>query len=160
MRPSSSCSSRLAVALIGNKVMAPRHAKVQASLTQSNNYLTGKLRNSDTIEAFGMLNDLRRRWLSIHDQQSLHQESAHEGAHRLQAVIKYVQYTQQTLVLALGAVLAIDGHITAGAMLACNALMGNALRPIGLVVQSWGQFVESRSGVSAPDDAAGAASPA
>lgn len=135
----------LAVALAGNKVMAPRHAKVQAALTQSNNYLAGKLRNSETIEAFGMLGDLRRRWLSIHDQQGLHQAAAHEGSHRLQAGIKFVQYTQQTLVLALGALLAIDGHITAGAMLACNALMGNALRPIGLVVQSWGQFVESRA---------------
>ncbi len=135
----------LAVALIGNKVMASRHAKVQAAQIQSSNYLSGKLRNAETIEAFGMLADLRRRWLSIHDQHGLHQAHVHEGSHRLQATIKYVQYAQQSLVLALGALLAIDGHITAGAMLACNALMGNALRPIGLVVQSWSQFVESRA---------------
>lgn len=136
----------LAVALFGNKLLAPRHAKVQAAQIQGNNYLAGKLRNSETVEAFGMLGDLRRRWLSIHDEQGAQQEHAHEASHRLQAAVKYVQYAQQTLVLALGAVLAIDGHITAGGMLACNALMGSALRPIGLIVQSWGQFVESRAG--------------
>lgn len=135
----------LAVALLGNRVMAPRHAQVQAAQVQSNAYLAGKLRNSDTVEALGMLGDLRRRWLYIHEQQGALQEAAHEGAHRQQALIKYVQYTQQTLVLALGGLLAIEGHITAGAMLVCNALMGNALRPIGLVVQSWSQFIESRA---------------
>ena len=35
--------------------------------------------------------------------------------------------------LALGAWLAIDGKISAGAMIASNALMGNALRPIGII---------------------------
>lgn len=135
----------LAVALIGNKVMAPLHRQAQTVQMQSTVYLSGKLRNADTVEAFGMLADLRRRWLSIHDQQGSHQARIHEGSHRLQAAIKFVQYAQQSLVLALGALLAIDGHISAGAMIACNALMGNALRPIGLVVQSWGQFVDARS---------------
>jgi len=136
----------LAVALVGNRYMAPLHAKAQAAQLQSNNYLNGKLRNAETVEAMGMLGDLRRRWLSIHDEQGRHQAAAHEASHRLQATVKYVQYTQQSLVLALGALLAIDGHISAGAMIACNALMGSALRPIGLIVQSWGQFVESRAG--------------
>lgn len=134
----------LAVALFGNRVLAPRHRKVQATQLQSNAYLNGKLRNAETVEAFGMLGDLRRRWLSIQDEHDAHHAKAHDASHRLQSVMKYVQYTQQSLVLALGALLAIDGHITAGAMLACNALMGNALRPIGLVVQSWSQFVEAR----------------
>ncbi|MBC7941018.1 MAG: ATP-binding cassette domain-containing protein [Chitinophagaceae bacterium] len=59
--------------------------------------------------------------------------------------MKWVQYTQQALMLALGAVLAIDGQITPGAMVASNALMGNALRPIGVIVQSWGQSVAARA---------------
>jgi ATP-binding cassette, subfamily C, bacterial exporter for protease/lipase len=135
----------LAIAIIGNKLMAPLHKKVAAAQSDSQDYLVGKLRNADTVEAFGMLRHLRRRWQSLHDEHDHHQTRAHEGSHRMQAVIKFVQYAQQSLVLALGALLAIDGFISAGAMIACNALMGNALRPIGLVVQSWGQFLEARA---------------
>ena len=63
----------------------------------------------------------------------------------MQSVIKFVQYAQQSLVLSLGALLAIYGLISAGAMLACNALMGNALRPISLLVSSWSGFIEARA---------------
>jgi ATP-binding cassette subfamily C exporter for protease/lipase len=135
----------LSVAVIGSRLLAPRAEKAQAAQVDSNTYLAGKLRNSETVEAFGMLKHLRRRWLSIHDRQSELQTRAQEAAHRLQTVTKFVQYAQQSLVLALGAVLAIGGHISAGAMLACNALMGNALRPIGLAAGSWSQFVEARA---------------
>jgi ATP-binding cassette subfamily C exporter for protease/lipase len=135
----------LGVAVIGSRLIAPLHEKVQAAQVDANVYLAGKLRNSETVEAFGMLKHLRRRWLSIHDRQSDLQTRAQEATHRLQTVTKFVQYAQQSLVLALGAVLAIGGHISAGAMLACNALMGNALRPIGLAAGSWSQFVEARA---------------
>ena len=134
----------LAIALFGNKLMAPLHEKVQSAHADSQSYLAGKLRNAETVEAFGMLKHLRRRWMTIHDVHSAHHARAHRGSHQMQASIKFVQYAQQTLVLALGALLAIDGMISAGAMIACNALMGNALRPIGLVVGSWSQFVEAR----------------
>lgn len=135
----------LAVAVIGSRKIAPLQEKVQGATVQGNAYLAGKLRNSETVEAFGMLQHLRRRWLAIHDRQSDLQTHAQEATHRLQTMTKFVQYAQQSLVLALGAVLAIGGHISAGAMLACNALMGNALRPIGLAAGSWSQFVDARA---------------
>jgi ATP-binding cassette, subfamily C, bacterial exporter for protease/lipase len=135
----------LTVAVVGSRLMAPLHEKVQAAQVDSNTYLAGKLRNAETVEAFGMLKHLRQRWLTIHDRQTELQTHAQEATHRLQTATKFVQYAQQSLVLALGAVLAIGGHISAGAMLACNALMGNALRPIGLAAGSWGQFVEARA---------------
>ncbi len=46
--------------------------------------------------------------------------------------------------LSLGALLAIRGETTVGAMIASNALMGNALRPIGLLTGVWGQATETR----------------
>lgn len=134
----------LAVALVGNKLMAPRHQRAQQSLADSNGYLAGKLRSAEAVEAMGMLPQLRRHWTALHDRMSADAGRAAEGAHRSNAVMKFIQYAQGSLVLALGALLAIDGHITAGAMLACNALMGNALRPIGVIVQTWKSFVDAR----------------
>ncbi|MBI5259522.1 MAG: type I secretion system permease/ATPase [Burkholderiales bacterium] len=134
----------LAMAIVGHRLTAPRHEKASEVLIESGSYLQSKLRNAETVEALGMLGNLRRHWLAIQERlgDSLH--AAHETSHRVQATTKFVQYTQQSLMLSLGALLAIDGHISAGAMIACNALMGNALRPIGIVVQTWKQFIDTR----------------
>ena len=69
----------------------------------------------------------------------------------MQAVGKFMQYSQQSLILALGAWLAIRGEISLGAMIASNALMSNALRPISSLVGTWKQFVEARQAYSRLD---------
>lgn len=134
----------LAIAIIGQRRTAPHHERAQDQQMESNTYLIGKLRNAETVEALGMLGALRQHWLAIQERVSRSTDRAQEAAHKLAATTKFVQYSQQSLMLALGALLAIDGHISAGAMIACNALMGNALRPVGIVVQTWRQFVETR----------------
>jgi len=134
----------LAIAIIGNRLNAKHFERVQDGQMESMAYLQSKLRNAETVEALGMLGNLRRHWLAIQERLGHTLHGAHESAHRLQATTKFVQYAQQSLMLALGALLAIDGQISAGAMIACNALMGNALRPISMVVQTWKQFVDMR----------------
>jgi ATP-binding cassette subfamily C exporter for protease/lipase len=62
----------------------------------------------------------------------------------VQAIMKWVQYTQQGLMLSLGALLAINGKVSSGAIVASNTLMGNALRPVGLIVGIWGQTTDAR----------------
>ncbi len=134
----------LVIALVGNKLTERSIKGVQEVQLESNAYLQSKLRNAETVEALGMQGHLRRHWLAIQERLARSQASAHESAQRMTSLTKFVQYTQQSLMLALGALLAIDGRISAGAMIASNALMGNALRPIGVVVQTWKQFVEAR----------------
>lgn len=133
----------LVIALVGNHLVGPYHRAAQKDQLTNHQYLQGKLRNAEAVEAMGMLGHLRRRWFQLHDRVDHSAMEAGEAGHRVQALIKFVQYAQGTLVLALGAVLAIDGKISAGAMLACNALLGNALRPIGLVVQSWRPMLDA-----------------
>ncbi|HNU10604.1 MAG TPA: type I secretion system permease/ATPase [Rubrivivax sp.] len=132
------------MALVGNRRATPLHKKAQESLGLSNNYLHGKLRNTDAVEAMGMLQALERRWLVIHDTHLADQRRAQEATHRLSALTKFVQHAQQSIVLAQGAVLAIFGYISPGAMIVCNSLMGGALRPTGLIVAAWSTFVETR----------------
>ncbi len=143
---------QVAMALVGHWITSKRHKKVQDLTLESTSYLQSKLRNAETVEALGMLGDLRRQWLSVHERQVASQADANEMARRVQAVTKFVQYLQQSLMLALGALLAIDGKISAGAMIACNALMGNALRPVGTVVQLWKQYVDARQSYKRLED--------
>ena len=132
------------LAVISQRVSAPPHAKASDSVVETNAVLTAKLRNAETVEAMGMLGNLRRVWLDSHERQLGHAATAHEMTYRMQSAVKFMQYTQQSLMLSIAALLVIKGEIGVGAMVASNALMANALRPIGSLVGSWRQFVDAR----------------
>ncbi len=136
---------QIALALIGQRITAKRHKEAQELSLESATYVQAKLRNAETVEALGMLGNLRRQWVDVHERQMASTANLAEISRRVQAVTKFVQYTQQSLILAVGAVLAVDGQISAGAMIASNALMGNALRPIGTMVQVWKQYLEAKA---------------
>lgn len=138
------CLLQLALALVVRHLTGARQKDVMAADLDLSQYLQAKLRNVDTVAAMGMQATLKRHWLGRHAALAGQQAKLQETSSRIQVMAKWVQYTQQALMLSLGALLAIDGRITAGAMVASNALMGNALRPIGLLVQVWGQAMEVR----------------
>ena len=138
------CVVQLTLAYIGHRVGVTRHQKVASQSIEVASFLQAKLRNAETVEALGMLGHFRRRFLGAHQLQMSAQAEAQELQRRVQAITKFVQYVQQSMMLALGALLAIDGTISPGAMIASNALASNALRPIGLLGQAWRQFVDAR----------------
>lgn len=132
------------IAVVGHRLTSPLHEKALTDAGATQNFLFGKLRNGETIEAMGMLGSLRRQWHRLHLAALASHAHAFERSHRLAALTKFVQYLTQSLTLAIGAVLVLVGAIGAGAMIASNSLIANALRPITTLVQTWKQFVEAR----------------
>jgi ATP-binding cassette subfamily C exporter for protease/lipase len=108
-------------------------------------YLQSKFRNAETVEAMGMAANLRTQWMALNARYLEQQAQSHETGARVQSFMKWMQYMQQGLMLSLGALLVIEGQISAGAMVAANSLMGIALRPIGLIVQTWSQFADAHA---------------
>ncbi|MFM9972610.1 MAG: type I secretion system permease/ATPase [Burkholderiales bacterium] len=109
-----------------------------------NAYVFGKLRNAEVIEALGMLDNLRHRWSVLHNHQLFVGMRSQEPQLRLQSFTKVVRYSQQSLMLGLGALLVIDGELSVGAMIAGNVLMSRALAPIDLLGASWKSFITAR----------------
>jgi ATP-binding cassette subfamily C exporter for protease/lipase len=110
-----------------------------------NAYLQGKLRNAEALESMGMIGNLQTRWKERHDNW-LAQGSAAQGlTHRITALSKFIRYSQQSLALGAGALLVIDGQLSAGAMIAANVLMGRALAPIDQLVGTWRSFITTRA---------------
>lgn len=60
------------------------------------------------------------------------------------ALIKFTRMFMQSLALGMGAVLAINGMISAGTIIAASVLLSRALQPIEQLVGSWGQIQASR----------------
>ncbi len=107
-------------------------------------WLGSKLRNADTVEAMGMVHSLRKQWGHRYQQWVHVQQDAQHRQSTMAAVAKFTQYTQQSLILSVGAWLVIHGELSIGAMVASNLLMGNALRPIATLVKTWKEFAHAR----------------
>ena len=127
--------------LVSSKLTSNPIKHANNSENNTNNFLTNKLRNAEVVYAMGMLNNLKDRWLTLYQTHANAQWYAQEQSGKATSFLKFLQYSQQSLILALGAWLAIRGELTLGAMIASNVLMGNALRPIGVISATWKEFV-------------------
>jgi len=133
-----------ALAWGGHRLTMQGNEKSVESNIKVNSFVQSKLRNAEVVEAMGMLDSLRRRWLNQHRQQlDIHAHSM-DVNHRVQSFTKFVQYTQQSLMLGAGAVLVIRGELSPGAMIAANVLMSRALQPVQLIVGTWKSFITAR----------------
>lgn len=133
-----------ALAWFGHRhTLAPAEAATQAGADASQ-FLQGKLRNAEVLESMGMLQNLQNRWAVRHQNHLDKSSAAQQLTHRITAMSKFIRYSQQSLSLAAGALLVIDGQLTPGGMIAANVLMTRALAPIDTLVGSWRQFIGMR----------------
>lgn len=111
----------------------------------ASNFIASNLRNAEVIESMGMLSAVRSRWFSRHEKMLSLQAIASDRAGMVSSVTKFTTVSIQSLILGAGALLAIDGTITPGAMIAGSILMGRAMAPIQQAMGSWKQFLSARS---------------
>ncbi|CDL82225.1 type I secretion system permease/ATPase [Xenorhabdus szentirmaii] len=111
---------------------------------RSANLASTNLRNAEVIEALGMLPVLRRRWFELHGRFLNFQRIASERSASIAALTKTVRIALQSLILGLGGLLAIEGEITPGMMIAGSILMGRALSPIEQLIQAWKSWNAAR----------------
>jgi ATP-binding cassette subfamily C exporter for protease/lipase len=119
-----------------------------AMALQSNALATNNLRNAEVIESMGMLPNLMWRWFKLHSHFLKLQAEASEKAGIVQSITKFVQISLQSLVLGYGALLAIDGKISPGMMIAASILVGRALAPVQTLIAVWKQWSSTRSAYS------------
>lgn len=111
---------------------------------ESSNHTQRSLRNAEAIEAMGMLPRLRERWLvRQHDMLALQSRASRRGG-LISAVSKTFRISIQTLILGLGAYLAIHREISPGGVIAGSILLGRALAPLDLMINTWRGFVAAR----------------
>jgi ATP-binding cassette subfamily C protein EexD len=117
---------------------ANRESNEASQFTQRN------LRNAEAIEAMGMQADLRARWRDKQARVLALQGRASAKAGLINMLSKTYRLTIQSLVLGLGAYLAIHKEISPGLMIAGSILLGRALAPLDLMINSWRGFLQAR----------------
>ncbi|OWW18996.1 peptidase [Noviherbaspirillum denitrificans] len=133
------------LAYVNEKVSKKPLAEANSLAIASSTLATNNLRNAEVIESMGMLPNLMNRWLRIHGRFLLLQGEASEKAGVVTAITKFFQTSLQSLVLGYGALLAVEGKITPGMMIAASILMGKALGPVQQVIAVWKSWSSTRS---------------
>lgn len=140
---------QLSMAFYGHRMTIASVESAANSETKSKAYLYSKLKNAEPVEAMGMLNNLRGRWLTLHQDNQRKLGVANDKQHKQQAINKFVRYCMQSLTLGAAAMLVIEGEMSAGAMIAANVLMARSLQPLDLIVGSWRGFIQARTAFAA-----------
>ncbi|MBT9098680.1 type I secretion system permease/ATPase [Methylovulum psychrotolerans] len=112
---------------------------------ESANITARNLRNAEVVQALGMLPDLLARWQAKQKKLIVLQAVASEKAGLIAALSKTFRLTIQSLILGLGAWLAIEKQISPGMMIGGSILLGRALAPIDLMIGSWKHFLTART---------------
>lgn len=101
--------------------------------------------NAEVIEALGMFDGIKNRWLKYQIDMLNWQTRASDRAADLTAVIKFFRMSTQSLILGLGAYLALKGEISSGMLIAGSVLMGKALAPVEALIGAWKTFGSTRT---------------
>jgi ATP-binding cassette subfamily C protein EexD len=116
--------------------------KESSSISQ---HTSKTLRNAEVIQSMGMLDDLRSKWREKNQVVLGLQGIASDRAGILTSLSKTIRLIVQSLILGLGAYLAVKQEITPGLMIAGSILLGRALAPIDQMIAVWKQFTVART---------------
>ena len=136
-----------AVALLGIillPVLAWRNERItrprldRARLTANATYQLQEhlIAGAGTIRALGMREALVRRQVRVREGMLAEQTDANFAGGGYFTITKFVRLALQSLGLGLGALLAIEGSITAGAIFAASFLIARALQPVEQLIGS------------------------
>ena len=108
-------------------------------------YLDSNLRNAEVVNAMGMKNTIRVKWEERYYGFLNAQTEASSKAGIFSNISKSLRMMFQSLMLGLGGYLAIHNEISAGMLIAGSILMGRALAPLDLMINSWKGFNSARA---------------
>ncbi len=101
-------------------------------------------RNVEALASMGMIEAYRKRWQKASGEALAWQIHAADRLGSTSSVGKAVRLLLQSMMLAVGAGLAIHGDISAGSIIAGTIIFGRALAPVEQAVGQWKSFVKAR----------------
>ncbi len=112
---------------------------------RANQSANAMFRNTEVLQAMGMVDALKQIWLGQHETVLVSQASASDRAGLIVAFTKFFRMFLQTIILGTGAYLVINREISPGAIVAGSILVGRAMQPIEVAVGQWKGFIAARS---------------
>lgn len=137
----------LVLALLNQRQTRQPQAEAARLAAEAEGRTEAARKSIETVRGLGISRAMSSQWLSAR-QQALGAAIAapSNSGGGLAIVTKTVRMLLQSAVLALGALLVLDGQMTGGAIIAGSTLLGRALAPVEQLVGHWAQFQRAFSG--------------
>lgn len=132
------------MALVNEWMVRRTLSQANDAATRNYGFTDMSLRNAEVVRAMGMTQGLIKRWSRDRDVMLERQLTASDRAARMSSAIKFTRMAMQSLVLGVGAYLAIERFASVGVMFAASMLLGRTLQPVEQVVGGWRGFVSAR----------------
>jgi len=135
----------LLIVAVVSEVLTRRPVRISVPLSTKRSQLAeAARRNAESLVAMGMASRMRMRWSEAIDAETATQTRASDISGGFGAVSKALRFLLQSLVLAVGAYLAINQQATGGIIIASSILTSRALAPVELVVGQWRNLIAAR----------------
>lgn len=121
------------------KENAERHSAKNAIVEYS-------IRNTEVLVAMGVLLGVRQKWRSHSEAAAASSLMLTDRTGRLLEISKIARMVLQSGVLALGALLVVNGQASAGVIIASSILSSRALAPVDQIIGTWRQLLAARQG--------------
>ncbi len=122
---------------------APLQEAGKAAATSLDFAETGQ-RNAEALLSMGMASAYRTRWHDANGQSLAWQIKTSDTLGGLSAASKSLKLLLQSLMLAIGAALAVGGEISPGSIIAATIIFGRALAPVEQAIGQWRNFLKAR----------------
>ena len=99
---------------------------------------------AELIRSQAMVDTIADRWMELRNASLIQAMRASDWNSGLSTLTKSFRLFLQSLILALGAWLVLQGQLTPGAMIASSILLGRALTPLEQLLSRWPQLVQAR----------------
>ena len=131
----------LCVLAIANEMfMRASRQDAARCLAEKQKFFSFLQRNGDVARAMGMVQPMAKNWQKSHQAAVGHQAQLSDTSGAFSAAIKGIRLFLQSLILGVGAYLAIHQQVSPGAMIAASIIAARALAPLEAAVANWRQY--------------------
>ena len=135
----------LVVALINQKVTAVSFARANAFSTRANLQAEAMARNAQVMNAMGMIPEGVVFWGRETAESLKAQVQGQDRNIFMTGISKFLRLSTQIMILAWGAILALESQLTGGMIIAASIVGSRALAPLEGTIEGWRNFVQART---------------
>lgn len=135
----------LALAWLNERLTRGPHEASLSATRRAGGLIDAALRQPDLVRALGLGATLTQRWQHASLKAGTLGADASRAAISLTGLSKFLRQLLQIVMIAVGAYLVLEQHVTAGVMMAGTILLSRALAPVETLIAGWRTLVDARA---------------
>jgi ATP-binding cassette subfamily C protein len=132
------------IAVLNQKLTSAPLGRAGVHAARADAHAEALTRNSQVINAMGMLNEGILQWGREQASALTLQLGALDRNLWISGASKFTRLTTQIAMLGWGGYLALEGHLTGGMMIAASIIAGRGLQPLEGMIEGWRSLLQAR----------------